>query len=76
MKASELINYLEKFDGDCFVGFLITNIEKEEAYPCKSYQMVREDDHTELDGPVIVLEVKDSRPLGEIAKEVESEEEV
>ena len=74
MTANELIEYLQKFDGESKIGFLIVDLDERTAYPTKGYDLMYDEEDKSIDGPVVVLEVNKAKSLDGIIEEVESEE--
>ena len=66
MKTKELIEYLQTFDGDTEVGFIITNTEARIKYNSKAYQFVKDED---IDFPVVIIDTDGIVPFSEIAEE-------
>lgn len=62
LKCKELIEYLQRFDADEGIGFVIVDIQKRLHHITAGYDLLAEE-------PAILLETTQSEPLENIAEE-------
>lgn len=65
MTVKELMEYLNTFDKDEEIAFLIANIDKRKYFPAQGYEFLKDD---ECNYPLVMLEVAEPKPLDELTE--------